>query len=132
MRPPEIGMGMPEQKTSKESLEEIEKMFDEAVDEFEDSEPDFSIIENCIREIKREIKAYQEDFQIILREDEEHGDGLSHKERIKDMQESISMLKSETEKAESIIASEESLFAPYREQIEATKKIILALEKIKI
>jgi predicted nuclease with TOPRIM domain len=125
-------MGEKYQPNNEETeIKKISNLFDKAYETFNNNAPDFSKIEECLGDIKDELRAYNDDFTVILHEKEEHGGGIEeNRNRIENMKIALSSLKEKIGNAEFIIKSNELLYGPFKKQIDSTKKIISILEKI--
>jgi hypothetical protein len=112
-------------------LEEIESLLDKAVDNFDEAKPEFWKVRQYISEIEKEVKAFQDDFNILLHEEKKYGGGIEGNEgRIKSMRRAVPSFKAMVEATEGVINSDEVLFGPYKKQIESARRMLVILEKI--
>jgi len=95
------------------------------------NKPDFSKMEECINFINKELRAYEDDFRIILIEKDEYGGGIDYnKTRIDNMRTALTGLKNKIEEAELLIKSDELLYGPFKKQITSAKEVVDILKNI--
>ncbi|MCU0679019.1 MAG: hypothetical protein MUC28_01050 [Planctomycetes bacterium] len=117
-------------KLTLKALEEIRESFNSAEKKFYNNEPDFSKIEEIMKEIRQELRKFKDDFLIVFREDPGDRANFGQKNDLIDaMKDGVFGLENKIIQAGKII-DDNKYFEPYRKQIKSAEEIVEILKKI--
>ncbi|GEM_PF-5470880 len=128
----------PQQEITSVEVQEIQKNYEAAIVEFNNSSPDLTKIVDLVHEV-RNISGHsgmlQTDIQSILidirryyKSDEEKRRALES--RRSSLREGVRLIRSAIQRAEPIIESDSVLYGLFEKKIEAAKKIVSACEQV--